>query len=203
MHFSVPDVAVLLHLLCPQITSALPWATRKAFSSSMSPKTVRSTLRRASSSPCVDTRAPPSSSRRPSSPRLCSPSSEIVRVGDNKKVHHIDLIPQEQLLAVISGRNRHVRLFPTQALDGRETESYKLAETKGCQTIVSGPVRNGSLTCLCVAMKRQIICYEVRAPRPSVWVVEPRSQPKRWRNSREFTRLTICGFTFLLRGGGT
>uniref|UniRef100_A0A3B5ACR1 Serine/threonine-protein kinase MRCK alpha n=1 Tax=Stegastes partitus TaxID=144197 RepID=A0A3B5ACR1_9TELE len=86
---------------------------------------------------------------------------EIIRVGDNKKVHHIDLIPQEQLLAVISGRNRHVRLFPTQALDGRETESYKLAETKGCQTIVSGPVRNGSLTCLCVAMKRQIICYEV------------------------------------------
>uniref|UniRef100_A0AAQ5ZPG0 Serine/threonine-protein kinase MRCK alpha n=1 Tax=Amphiprion ocellaris TaxID=80972 RepID=A0AAQ5ZPG0_AMPOC len=86
---------------------------------------------------------------------------KIIRVGDNKKVHHIDLIPQEQLLAVISGRNRHVRLFPTQALDGRETESYKLAETKGCQTIMSGPVRNGSLTCLCVAMKRQIICYEV------------------------------------------
>ncbi|XP_047429682.1 serine/threonine-protein kinase MRCK alpha isoform X8 [Mugil cephalus] len=86
---------------------------------------------------------------------------EIIRVGDNKKVHHIDLILQEQLLAVISGRNRHVRLFPTQALDGRETESYKLAETKGCQTIVSGPVRSGSLTCLCVAMKRQIICYEV------------------------------------------
>lgn len=82
-------------------------------------------------------------------------------MGDNKKVHHIDLMLQEQLLAVISGRNRHVRLFPTQALDGRETESYKLAETKGCQTIVSGLVRNGSLTCLCVAMKRQIICYEV------------------------------------------
>ncbi|XP_077367350.1 serine/threonine-protein kinase MRCK alpha isoform X9 [Festucalex cinctus] len=86
---------------------------------------------------------------------------EIVRVGDNKKVHHIDLIPQEQLLAVISGRNRHVRLFPSQALDGLEIDSYKLAETKGCQTIVSGPVRNGSLTCLCVAMKRQIMCYEV------------------------------------------
>uniref|UniRef100_A0A672JNG4 Serine/threonine-protein kinase MRCK alpha n=1 Tax=Salarias fasciatus TaxID=181472 RepID=A0A672JNG4_SALFA len=86
---------------------------------------------------------------------------EIIRVGDNKKVHHIDLIPQEQLLAVISGRNRHVRLFPTQALDGRETDSYKLAETKGCQSVASGPVRSGALTCLCVAMKRQIICYEV------------------------------------------
>ncbi|XP_061610758.1 serine/threonine-protein kinase MRCK alpha isoform X4 [Phyllopteryx taeniolatus] len=86
---------------------------------------------------------------------------EIIRVGDNKKVHHIDLIPQEQLLAVISGRNRHVRLFPSQALDGREIDSYKLGETKGCQTLVSGPVRNGSITCLCVAMKRQIMCYEV------------------------------------------
>ncbi|KAG7507969.1 serine serine/threonine-protein kinase MRCK alpha isoform X3 [Solea senegalensis] len=86
---------------------------------------------------------------------------EIIRVGDNKKVHHVDLIPQEQLLAVISGRNRHVRLVPTQALDGREIDSHKLVETRGCQTIVSGPVRNSSLTCLCVAMKRQIICYEV------------------------------------------
>ncbi|CAB1339951.1 unnamed protein product, partial [Coregonus sp. 'balchen'] len=86
---------------------------------------------------------------------------EIIRVGDNKKVHHIDLVPQEQLLAVISGRNRHVRLFPMAALDGREMDSYKLAETKGCTALVSGSVRNNSLTCLCVAMKRQVICYEV------------------------------------------
>uniref|UniRef100_A0A1A8JW50 non-specific serine/threonine protein kinase n=3 Tax=Nothobranchius TaxID=28779 RepID=A0A1A8JW50_NOTKU len=90
---------------------------------------------------------------------------EIIRVGDNKKVYQIDLIPQEQLLAVISGRNRHVRLIPTQALDGRETESQKLAETKNCQAIVSGPIRNNSLTCLCVAMKSKIICYEVNRGR--------------------------------------
>ncbi|KPP68345.1 serine/threonine-protein kinase MRCK alpha-like, partial [Scleropages formosus] len=86
---------------------------------------------------------------------------EIVRVGDNKKVHHIELMPSEQLLAVISGRNRHVRLFPMLALDGRETDSYKLAETKGCQTLVSGRPRPGGPTCLCVAMKRQVICYEI------------------------------------------
>uniref|UniRef100_W5NGI0 non-specific serine/threonine protein kinase n=1 Tax=Lepisosteus oculatus TaxID=7918 RepID=W5NGI0_LEPOC len=87
--------------------------------------------------------------------------AEIIRVGDNKKVHHIELIPGEQLLAVISGRNRHVRLFPMAALDGRETDFYKLAETKGCQTLVSGQVRHGAMTCLCVAMKRQVICYEL------------------------------------------
>ncbi|XP_078239132.1 serine/threonine-protein kinase MRCK alpha isoform X8 [Pogona vitticeps] len=86
---------------------------------------------------------------------------EIIRVGDNKKVHQIELIPSEQLIAVISGRNRHVRLFPMTALDGRETDFYKLAETKGCQTIVSGQVRHGAVTCLCVAMKRQVLCYEL------------------------------------------
>ncbi|KAM9212488.1 serine/threonine-protein kinase MRCK alpha isoform 5-T5 [Dugong dugon] len=86
---------------------------------------------------------------------------EIIRVGDNKKIHQIELIPNDQLIAVISGRNRHVRLFPMSALDGRETDFYKLAETKGCQTITSGKVRHGSLTCLCVAMKRQVLCYEL------------------------------------------
>ncbi|XP_059797329.1 serine/threonine-protein kinase MRCK alpha isoform X12 [Balaenoptera ricei] len=86
---------------------------------------------------------------------------EIIRVGDNKKIHQIELIPNDQLVAVISGRNRHVRLFPMSALDGRETDFYKLAETKGCQTITSGKVRHGALTCLCVAMKRQILCYEL------------------------------------------
>uniref|UniRef100_A0A8C4RMH9 Serine/threonine-protein kinase MRCK alpha n=1 Tax=Erpetoichthys calabaricus TaxID=27687 RepID=A0A8C4RMH9_ERPCA len=86
---------------------------------------------------------------------------EIIRVGDNKKVHQIELIPSEQLIAVISGRNRHVRLYPISALDGREAEFYKLAETKGCQTIISGQVRHGTMTCLCVAMKRQVICYEL------------------------------------------
>ncbi|KAM9465915.1 serine/threonine-protein kinase MRCK alpha isoform 3-T3 [Clarias gariepinus] len=86
---------------------------------------------------------------------------EIVKVGDNKKVHLIDLIPSEQLLAVISGRNRHVRLFSMASLDDRDTEFYKLPETKGCQTLVSGMVKHGVRPCLCVAMKRQVICYEL------------------------------------------
>ncbi|XP_048386631.1 serine/threonine-protein kinase MRCK alpha-like isoform X3 [Stegostoma tigrinum] len=86
---------------------------------------------------------------------------EIIRVGDNKKVHQIELISGEQLIAVISGRNRHVRLFPTSALDGREGDFFKLVETKGCQTLVSGMMRHGTATCLCVAMKRQVLFYEL------------------------------------------
>ncbi|MFT7813008.1 serine/threonine-protein kinase MRCK alpha-like isoform X3 [Arapaima gigas] len=86
---------------------------------------------------------------------------EIIRVGDNKKVHQVELIPSEQLLAVISGRNRHVRLFPLAALSGHESDFYKLPETKGCLALVSGRPRTGGPTCLCVAVKRQVICYEV------------------------------------------
>lgn len=82
-------------------------------------------------------------------------------MGDNKKVHHVELMPSEQLLAVISGRNRHVRLVPMVGLDGRDTDSFKLLETKGCQLLASGKARHGAHMCLCVAMKRQVICYEL------------------------------------------
>lgn len=89
--------------------------------------------------------------------------SEIIKVGDNKRVHQIELIPSEQLIAVISGRNGHVRLYPMAALDDRDIEFHKIAETKGCQTVVTGTIRHGSLTCLFVAMKKpdKVIIYEL------------------------------------------
>ncbi|KAL2082565.1 hypothetical protein ACEWY4_022383 [Coilia grayii] len=86
---------------------------------------------------------------------------EIIRVGDSKKVHQVELIGPEQLLAVVSGRNRHVRLLQAASLDGRDLEPFKLADTKGCQALAWGQVRHGALTCLCVAMKRQVIVYEL------------------------------------------
>uniref|UniRef100_A0A671QPN1 Serine/threonine-protein kinase MRCK alpha n=1 Tax=Sinocyclocheilus anshuiensis TaxID=1608454 RepID=A0A671QPN1_9TELE len=84
---------------------------------------------------------------------------EIVRVGDIKKVHHIELMPTEHLMAVISGRNRQVCLVPMAGFDGREIDKNKVADTKNCQALVSGVVRNN--TCFCLAIKRQISCYEI------------------------------------------
>uniref|UniRef100_A0A672R0D4 Serine/threonine-protein kinase MRCK alpha n=1 Tax=Sinocyclocheilus grahami TaxID=75366 RepID=A0A672R0D4_SINGR len=84
---------------------------------------------------------------------------EIVRVGDIKKVHHVELMPTEHLMAVISGRNRQVCLLPMAGLDGREIDKNKVADTKNCQALVSGVVRNS--TCFCLASKRQISCYEI------------------------------------------
>nr|XP_040127478.1 serine/threonine-protein kinase MRCK alpha-like isoform X2 [Ictidomys tridecemlineatus] len=86
---------------------------------------------------------------------------EILRVGDLKRVHQIELIPQGQIVAVISGRSHHVQLFPMLALDGRKTNVHKLVETRGCQAMASGTVCQGARTCLCVARKSQVLCFEL------------------------------------------
>ncbi|XP_035704452.1 serine/threonine-protein kinase Genghis Khan isoform X2 [Folsomia candida] len=92
---------------------------------------------------------------------------EIARVGEGKKIHEIVYISEEQLLVVISGKQRHVRLIPVRALDGDECEWIKVSETKGCITLETGVMRHGPPTvfCLCVAVKRQntsqVIIYEI------------------------------------------
>ena len=57
------------------------------------------------------------------------------------------------------GRGKHLRLFPFLALD-QEVNSIKVEEVKNCQTFTTGRIRQGSTTCLCVAMKRNVVIYE-------------------------------------------
>lgn len=60
------------------------------------------------------------------------------------------------------GKQRHVRLLPIETLDGvTAAETVKLAETKGCSTFCVASVHEGIATWLCVAVKRQIIVYEL------------------------------------------
>ena len=84
---------------------------------------------------------------------------EIAKVGEGKKVHEIEYVAEEQLLVVISGKQRHVRLIPVRALDGDDVEWIKVAETKGCITLTTGVMRPGppAVYCLCVAVKRQVL----------------------------------------------
>ncbi|XP_067847869.1 serine/threonine-protein kinase MRCK beta isoform X2 [Heptranchias perlo] len=91
----------------------------------------------------------------------------IVRAADCKKVYQIELIPKEKLIVLICGRNRHVHFYPWVAFDGPETVfDIKLTETKGCQTMVSGSLRQGIVCCLFVAVKRQVLCYEISRTKP-------------------------------------
>lgn len=55
-------------------------------------------------------------------------------------VHKACYVPQEQLLVVIAGRGRHVRLVPVRALECAEVECVKLPEAKGACEIACGEI---------------------------------------------------------------
>lgn len=79
-------------------------------------------------------------------------------MGEGKKIYQLEYVVEEQLLVLLSGKQRHLRLIPVRALDGDEVEWIKVAETKGCITFTTGIMhRTPQLAyCLCVAIKRQV-----------------------------------------------
>lgn len=90
---------------------------------------------------------------------------EIARIGDGKKIVSLEYIAEEQLIMVIAGRQRQVKLVPVRALGGDDVEWIKVSETKGAIAFTTGKFRTPSSLnftyCLCVAVKRQIIIYEI------------------------------------------
>ncbi|KAM4662947.1 serine/threonine-protein kinase MRCK beta isoform 2-T2 [Discoglossus pictus] len=91
----------------------------------------------------------------------------IVRAADCKKVYQIELVPKEKIVILVCGRNHHVHLFPWSSLDGSEGSfDIKLPESKGCQFITTGIPKKSSTSCLFVAVKRQIFCYEIQRTKP-------------------------------------
>ncbi|XP_032143195.1 serine/threonine-protein kinase MRCK beta isoform X3 [Sapajus apella] len=91
----------------------------------------------------------------------------IVRAADCKKVHQIELAPREKIVILLCGRNHHVHLYPWSSLDGAEGSfDIKLPETKGCQLMATATLKKSSATCLFVAVKRLILCYEIQRTKP-------------------------------------
>ncbi|XP_013414269.1 serine/threonine-protein kinase MRCK alpha isoform X3 [Lingula anatina] len=87
---------------------------------------------------------------------------EISRIGDKKSVFQIEVVQRDQLVIVISGKQRHIRLIPMAAVESAESvESVKINETRGCTTICTGLISQGSVNCLCVAIKRTVVIYEL------------------------------------------
>ncbi len=112
---------------------------------------------------------------------------EICRVGDQKKIHQVEYLQEEQLIIALTGKQRQMRLIPVKALDQTDTEWIKVADTKGCLVFATGVMRQNnaqsatanltpaqqvaaaasgaglasSAFCLCVAVKRQVIIYEI------------------------------------------
>ncbi|XP_069921525.1 serine/threonine-protein kinase MRCK beta isoform X1 [Oryctolagus cuniculus] len=91
----------------------------------------------------------------------------IVRAADCKKVHQIELAPREKMVVLLCGRSHHVHLYPWSSLDGAEGSfDIKLPETKGCQLIATATLKGSSATCLFVAVKRLVLCYEIQRTKP-------------------------------------
>ncbi|XP_039761570.1 serine/threonine-protein kinase Genghis Khan isoform X7 [Pararge aegeria] len=90
--------------------------------------------------------------------------AEIVPRRAIAPVHRLRYVPSEQLLVVIAGRGRHVRLVPIRALECPEAESVKLGEAKGAVDVAVGELHSSAYG-FAVVCKRQnswvVIVYEI------------------------------------------
>lgn len=81
------------------------------------------------------------------------------RLTNSKKILAASYSHQDQLVVVLAGKQRHVKLIPTRGLDHENIEWIKVTETKGatCFVLVSLP----SDTFICVAIKKTLLIYQV------------------------------------------
>ncbi|KPJ13807.1 Serine/threonine-protein kinase Genghis Khan [Papilio machaon] len=90
--------------------------------------------------------------------------AELVPRRAHAPVARMRYVPHEQLLVVIAGRGRHVRLVPIRALECPEVESVKLAEAKGAVDLAVGEL-SASTYGFAVVCKRQnswvVYVYEI------------------------------------------
>ncbi|WKY11250.1 hypothetical protein Q1695_003092 [Nippostrongylus brasiliensis] len=101
----------------------------------------------------------------------------LVAVGGEKEnkgrfIEKLEFSASEQLLLVMVGpaKDRHVRLVPSAALDGRDLKWIKVAETKGCHLMAMGAGSTagtasagsaGNVHYIAVAIKKSVLVYQI------------------------------------------
>ncbi|XP_036783748.2 serine/threonine-protein kinase MRCK gamma isoform X3 [Manis pentadactyla] len=95
-------------------------------------------------------------------------SNDIFQVGECRRVQRLAVIPTVGLLVVLCGRGPSVRLFAVAALENIEVAGTKIPESRGCQTLVAGRILQARTPVLCMAIKRQVLCYQL-GPGPGPW----------------------------------
>lgn len=97
--------------------------------------------------------------------------NEIARIGESKKIIQMWYIAEEQLIVILCGKQRHMRLVPIRALETTDVEWIKVTESKNCITACLGVIRRNpqNVYCIAIALKRanasQIVVYEVNRNR--------------------------------------
>jgi ureidoglycolate hydrolase len=78
---------------------------------------------------------------------------------NSKKILLCSYSPQEQLVVVLAGKQRHIKLIPTRGLDHESTDWIKVTETKGATTFAL--VNLETETFICVAIRKTLLIYQV------------------------------------------
>ncbi|KAM6158135.1 LOW QUALITY PROTEIN: serine/threonine-protein kinase MRCK gamma [Rhynchocyon petersi] len=95
-------------------------------------------------------------------------SNDIFQVGECRRVQQLAVSPTSGLLAVLCGRGPSVRLFELAELENVEAAGAKIPESRGCQALAAGRILQARTPVLCVAVKRQVLCYQL-GPGPGPW----------------------------------
>lgn len=97
---------------------------------------------------------------------------EIARIGETKKILQLWYIEEEQIIVILCGKQRHLRLLPIRALEASDVEWIKVVESKNCISACTGIIRRypSIVYSFIIALKRpnnhtQIIVYEINRTR--------------------------------------
>uniref|UniRef100_A0A8C2LWB4 Serine/threonine-protein kinase MRCK gamma n=1 Tax=Cricetulus griseus TaxID=10029 RepID=A0A8C2LWB4_CRIGR len=95
-------------------------------------------------------------------------NNDIFQVGDCRRVQRLTVSSAAGLLVVLCGRGPSVRLFALAELENAEVAGAKIPESRGCQALAAGRILQARTPVLCVAVKRQVLCYQL-GPGPGPW----------------------------------
>uniref|UniRef100_A0A671EB26 non-specific serine/threonine protein kinase n=1 Tax=Rhinolophus ferrumequinum TaxID=59479 RepID=A0A671EB26_RHIFE len=95
-------------------------------------------------------------------------SNDIFQVGECRRVQQLAVSPTAGLLVVLCGRGPSVRLFALAELESTEVAGAKIPESRGCQVLAAGRILQARTPVLCIAIKRQVLCYQL-GPGPGPW----------------------------------
>ncbi|XP_070140917.1 serine/threonine-protein kinase Genghis Khan isoform X1 [Drosophila kikkawai] len=97
---------------------------------------------------------------------------EIARIGESKKILQLWYIEEEQILVILCGKQRNLRLLPIRALEASDVEWIKVIESKNCISACTGIIRRfpNIVYSFIIALKRpnnhtQIVVYEINRTR--------------------------------------
>lgn len=76
-------------------------------------------------------------------------------------MQRLAVCPTAGLLVALCGRGPSVRLFSLAELESAEAAGTKIVESRGCQALAAGRILQARTPVICVAVKRQVLCYQL------------------------------------------